>query len=378
MKRKFIAACLTAAMTTATLLPVTSNACTRMLWNSESDLVLVGRNEDYFSASAPTLVKTPQGITRSGSSNENTATIDWTVKYGSIAAFANNRFPMDGMNEKGLTARTLYFNDGAIDETNTEHEQKPVLEGDHWVSYILDNFATVEEAIKGLEKVRLMAIKGGYSYSASPKHLSMADASGDSAIVEIQNGEVKIFHGREYQVMTNPPKIQTQIAKEKANQIDPNDGSFPSTWSAEDRYQKAQYWLDNFPSIKATDDVNAAYGFMYSALGNTAFVPGIALPDEDKEVGEKILKHTQDKDTYGVATYLQSISDLTNLTYRIKSVLAPADVYMHLSDIDFKQGSKVEVIPRIDRYAQNGIEGDISDQFTEINTPDIYNQDIVN
>lgn len=191
MKRKFIAACLTAAMTTATLLPVTSNACTRMLWNSESDLVLVGRNEDYFSASAPTLVKTPQGITRSGSSNENIATIDWTVKYGSIAAFANNRFPMDGMNEKGLTARTLYFNDGAIDETNTEQEQKPVLEGDHWVSYLLDNFATVEEAIKGLEKVRLVAIKGGYSYSASPKHLSMADASGDSAIVEIQTEKLR-------------------------------------------------------------------------------------------------------------------------------------------------------------------------------------------
>ncbi|GAM55900.1 choloylglycine hydrolase [Vibrio ishigakensis] len=225
MKKKLIISCLAAALTTTALIPTSVSACTRMLWNTDSEFVIVGRNEDYFSASAPTLVKTPRGIERRGSVDDNANAIEWRTKYGSIAAFANNRFPMDGMNEKGLTARTLYFDQGEIDQVSTSDDM-PELDGDHWVSYVLDNFATVDEAVKALESVKLVAIKGGYSYSASPKHLSIADSTGDSAIVEIQDGEVKIFHGKQYQVMTNPPNMQTQISKAKERSIDVNDGTF--------------------------------------------------------------------------------------------------------------------------------------------------------
>jgi len=41
----------------------------------------------------------------------------------------------------------------------------------------------------------------GYSY-ATPNHLAMADATGDSAVVEIQDGKVVTFYGREIQVLT--------------------------------------------------------------------------------------------------------------------------------------------------------------------------------
>ncbi|WP_261836656.1 linear amide C-N hydrolase [Vibrio ishigakensis] len=376
MKKKLIISCLAAALTTTALIPTSVSACTRMLWNTDSEFVIVGRNEDYFSASAPTLVKTPRGIERRGSVDDNANAIEWRTKYGSIAAFANNRFPMDGMNEKGLTARTLYFDQGEIDQVSTSDDM-PELDGDHWVSYVLDNFATVDEAVKALESVKLVAIKGGYSYSASPKHLSIADSTGDSAIVEIQDGEVKIFHGKQYQVMTNPPNMQTQISKAKERSIDVNDGTFPNTWGAEDRFQKAQYWLDTFPKVKGTDDINAAYGFMYSALGTNAFVPGMALPSEDKAVGEAIMKHTSPEDSYGVGTYFQSISDLTNLVYRFKSVLAPQDVYIELGNIDWNKEKAVSVIPRIDRHAQNGLEGNIAGDFQPISEQDIYQQAVV-
>lgn len=377
MKKNFITACVAAAITASTFLPVTADACTRMLWNTDSDFVIVGRNEDYFSASAPTLVKTPQGVERRGSVESDVNAITWTVKYGSVAAYANNRFPMDGMNEKGLTARTLYFNEGKIDQNQDANNNKPILQADHWVSYVLDNFATVDQAVAALKELRLTAVHGGYSYSESPKHLSMADASGDSAIIEIQNGEVKIFHGKQYQVMANPPNLQTQIANAKNHKIDVNDGTFPSTWSAGDRFQKAQYWLNKFPNIKSTDDINAAYGFMYSALGTTAFIPGMALPEEDTAVGDKIMKHTKAEDSYGVATYFQSISDLTNLHYRFNSLLAPSDVYLDLADMNWNKQQAVSVIPRIDRYAQKGLQGNIANVFTPITEADIYQQKIV-
>ncbi|GEA60833.1 linear amide C-N hydrolase [Vibrio comitans] len=378
MIKNIITLSIAATVAATSLLPNTADACTRMLWNTNNDFVIVGRNEDYFSASAPTLVKTPHGVSRKGSNESNTPTISWTVKYGSVVAYANNRFPMDGMNEKGLTARTLYFNEGDIDQHAATDTSKPVLQADHWVSYILDNFSNIEDAVNALKQLRLTAIHGGYSYVESPKHLSMADASGDSAIIEIQNGELKIFHGKQYTVMTNPPNIQTQMEDAHNRAIDANDGSFPSTWGAEDRFQKAQYWLNNMPNIKPSDGMNAAYGFMYSALGTTAFVPGIPLPEEDKAVGEKILKHTKPEDSYGVATYLQSISDLTNRHYRFKSLLAPADVYLDLNSMDWSAQQKVAVIPRIDRYAQQGLQGNIAEAFTPINEPDIYQQNVIN
>ncbi|GAL19217.1 choloylglycine hydrolase [Vibrio maritimus] len=376
MKHKLVISCLAAAMTSAALLPTSASACTRMLWNTDSDFVMVGRNEDYFSASAPTLVKTPRGIERKGSVNQQDNVAEWKVKYGSIVSFANNRFAMDGINEQGLTARTLYFDQGETDEHQSDNN-KPVLEGDHWVSYVLDNFSTVSDALEGLEGLRLVSVKGGYSYSASPKHMSIADSTGDSAIIEIQDGEVKVFHGEQYRVMTNPPNIQTQVEQASKRKIDANDGTFPNTFSGSDRYQKAQYWLENFPKVKSTDDINAAYGFMYSALGTTAFVPGTPLPAEDAAVGKEIMKHTQSEDSYGVGTYFQSISDLTNKVYRFKSLLAPSDVYVNLSDIDWKKEKTVEVIPRIDRHAQAGLQGDIIGDFQAIEENDIYEQPIV-
>ncbi|QDO85897.1 linear amide C-N hydrolase [Shewanella psychropiezotolerans] len=370
----------TATTFTGLTIAADSVACTRMLWNTDSNApIMVGRNEDYYSASNPTLVMTPRGIKRVGTSEVEplSGVAHWVSKYGSLVVYANNRFPMDGMNEKGLTARTLYFNQGEIDQLVSDNDQSLQLDGDHWVSYILDNFATVNDAVKAIkERVHLVAVKGGYSYSATPKHLSIADSTGDSAIIEIQEGQVKVFHGEEYRVMTNPPNYQSHL-KDVATQtqLNPNSESFPSTWSADDRFLKADYWLKHFPKMH-DKDANAAYGFMYQALGNTAFVPGMALPPEDALAGKAILKElSHPEESYGVSTYFQSISDLTNKVYRFKSLIAPSDVYLDLKKIDFASLAQVKVIYRIDEYAQQGFTGNLMSHFTPI-TGDIYQQQI--
>lgn len=43
-------------------------------------------------------------------------------------------------------------------------------------------------------------------------HLSISDATGDNAIFEYINGELKIHHDRSYQVMTNSPVFDQQLA----------------------------------------------------------------------------------------------------------------------------------------------------------------------
>ena len=94
------------------------NACTRIFWNSNPDLIIVGRNEDYVTASHPSFVATPRGVKRWGTADKakRSKAISWTVKYGNVAIYENNRFPNDGMNEAGLTARTLYYLEGSPNE----------------------------------------------------------------------------------------------------------------------------------------------------------------------------------------------------------------------------------------------------------------------
>jgi choloylglycine hydrolase len=355
--------------------------CTRILWNTNPDLIIVGRNEDYVSASHPTFVATPCGVKRWGTSDEakRARSISWLVKYGNVAAYANNRFPNDGMNEAGLTARTLFYVDGETNEIVAPDSKKKELDEDHWVSFLLDNFATVADAVEATRnEVHIVSVVGkkrsGYSY-ATPKHLAMADATGDSAIVEIRSGKVVIHHGAEFRILTNNPGYEEQL-RNVAKYKTVTEDELPVSWAAADRFVRADYHLRNLPGPK-NNDAPTAYGFMYSALANVAMPAGLPAPDEDKEIVKTLVDNLTDpNETYGGAsTYFQSISDLTNKHYRFKSLIAPSDVFFDFKGYSFTRGQPVRVIKRIDLYAQKSWSGDVIPHLLEIKG-DIYDHSI--
>ena len=381
MKRTYLTLCVGAVFSLVALAAVDATSCTRIFWNTNPDLMIVGRNEDYVTASHPSLVATPRGVRRWGTADEarRSKTISWTVKYGNVAIYENNRFPNDGVNEAGLTARTLYYLEGDPNELVAPDSKKKELDEDHWVSFVLDNFATVAEAVDAIRsQVHIVSVVGkkgsGYSY-ATPKHLSMADATGDSAIVEIQDGKVMIFHGREFQILTNNPAYQEQLAN-AAKHKNVQQEALPGSWSETDRFVRADYFLRNFPKPRK-NDAPTAYGFMYSALGSVVMPAGLPTPAEDTEIIKKIVANLSDPtETYGgTSTYWQSISDLTNKHYRFKSLIAPSDVYFDLDDYNFAKGQPVRLIKRIDLYAQKGWSGDVIPQLVEIDG-DVYEQSI--
>ena len=358
-----------------------AHSCTRILWNSNDALVIVGRNEDYVTASHPTLVATPRGIQRVGTSDKSkeAKAVSWTVKYGNIAVYANNRFPNDGINEAGLSARTLFYLDGKTNEIVAPDSKKRELYEDHWVSYVLDNFANVKDAVRSIKNdvyiVSIKAEKGsGFSY-ATPKHLAISDASGDSAIIEIEDGKVKIFHGKEYQVLTNPPAYQKEMDNLKKYKNVKQD-KLPVSWSASDRFVRANYFLQHLPAPRK-NDANTAYGFMYSALASEVMPAGLPSPQEDIKLIKDLVSTLLDpNETYGgAATYYQSISDLSNKQYRFKSLIAPSDVYFDFKGYDFSKGQPVQIIKRIDEYAQQGWSGDVKEHLVKIKG-DIYAQDV--
>ena len=112
----------------------------------------------------------------------------------------------DGMNEAGLVANLLWLVESEYPEYDSS---KPGLTIAAWAQYVLDNFATVEEAVRALEAEPFTLFSDNVpgEERLATLHLSLSDASGDSAIVEYIDGKQVIHHSRVYQVMTNSPTL---------------------------------------------------------------------------------------------------------------------------------------------------------------------------
>ncbi len=71
---------------------------------------------------------------------------------------------------------------------------------------MLDNFATVSEAVAALSKDEFYVVTT-LTPDGKPGqlHLSISDASGDSAIFQYVAGKLQIHHDRRYQVIDLTP-----------------------------------------------------------------------------------------------------------------------------------------------------------------------------
>ena len=88
-------------------------ACSRILWNTNSQAVVTARTMDLYMDDKPRLVYLPRGIARRGANVDGAAR--WTSKYASIAVTGMDAASDDGLNEAGLGAHLLYLH-------GSEHE----------------------------------------------------------------------------------------------------------------------------------------------------------------------------------------------------------------------------------------------------------------
>ena len=128
-------------------LALPSQACTRAVYLGPDNMVITGRTMDWKEDLKSNIYLFPRGIKRAGADSGNT--IHWTSKYGSVITAGYDIGTSDGMNEKGLVANILYLTESSYDRPN---DTRPVMGISIWTQYVLDNFATVDEAVKELRK----------------------------------------------------------------------------------------------------------------------------------------------------------------------------------------------------------------------------------
>ena len=171
-----------------------ADACTRILYELGTKDAIVGRTMDWMVDPNTDLWAFPKGMERDG--GVGARSIKWTSKYGSVISSFYNVATVDGINDAGLVANTLYL--AEADYGDAKSSTKPEISVGAWTQYALDNFATVAEAVDALSKEPFVIVAPDLPGGAKATgHLALADASGDSAIFEYIGGKLVIHHGAE-------------------------------------------------------------------------------------------------------------------------------------------------------------------------------------
>ena len=215
----------------------------------------------------------PRGVVRRGANTDKT--VFWTSKYGSLSAAGYDIGITDGMNEAGLVANLLFLPESVYKRPG---DTRPVMGLSVWTQYVLDNFATVDEAVAELskEKFRIDApdLPNGVQ---SRLHLAISDPSGDSAIFEYRDGKLEIHHGRQCQVMTNSPFYDDQLAILGYWRQIGGLTMLPGTNRASDRFVRASFYID---AVVQTSDPKIAVPAVMSVMRNVSVPYGISTPDK--------------------------------------------------------------------------------------------------
>ena len=328
-----------AAITAGTQLN-TTEACTRVVYQGKDNTVLTARSMDWKEDTRTNLWIFPRGMKRNGEIGKNP--LEWTSKYGSVVASAYDICSTDGMNEKGLVANLLWL---AESEYPQWDGKKPGLSIAAWVQYILDNFATVDEAISYVEKGTFEVVSDMMPDGTrmATLHLSISDADGDNAIFEYIGGELKIHHDKSYQVMTNSPVFDQQLA---LNDYWKNIGGttfLPGTNRAADRFVRASFYINAIPKVA---DTRTAVASVFSVIRNTSVPLGITTPNEPNIS----------------STRWRTVSDQKNKVYFFESTIQPNVFWVNLQDVDFSEKAPVKML---DLVSGKTYAGNTANQFVE-------------
>ena len=316
-----------------------AHACSRVLWVRSGQPVLVGRTMDWFEPMKTNLWALPRGIERTGLAGKNS--LRWTSRYGSVVAVVYDFASADGMNEKGLAANILWLAEADYGHRDTK---LPGLSVSLWAQYYLDNYATVAEAVEATEKggFQLVPVTVGIREKmSSTVHLSLADKSGDSAIIEYAGGKPMIYHGRQYTVMTNSPTFDQQLELAKQYKGLGGDQPLPGTSDAHDRFVRASYYVKHLPMPANYREAVAA---MLSVMRN------VSAPFGTNEPGKPNIS----------ATIFRTVADLTNGVYFYESTSSPNIVWLELDHLKLAAGAPVEKLDLVDH---SDLVGDVTRQF---------------
>ena len=162
----------------------------------------------------------------------------------------------------------------------------------------------------------------------------------DSAavVLEYLDGKLSIHEGKEYQVMTNSPRYEYQLAINDYWKEVGGLQMLPGTNRSSDRFVRASFYIHAIPQ---TADAKIAVPSVLSVMRNVSVPFGINTPEKP---------HIS-------STRWRSVSDQKNKVYYFESTLTPNLFWLDLKKIDFspKAGIKKLSLTKGEIYAGDAV-----------------------
>lgn len=321
-----------------------AEACTRAVYLGPEGRILTGRSMDWKLPMVSNLFAFPRGMARDGAAGERSA--EWTSVYGSLVVTGYDISTADGMNEEGLVVNLQW----EVEATYPEDDGvTPRMSLSVFPQYLLDRYATVAEAVSDLRDTPVLIQGGevpvGPPGRAATVHLSMSDATGDSAIIEFVDGEMVIWHDRSYQVMTNEPTFERQLAiREYWDGVNPRE-FMPGTVRATDRFVRASFYIN---AVEQTADARRAAAATFSVIRQTSVPWGISIADQPNLS----------------TTRWRVVADHLDLRYYVESVTSPSVFWVDLANLDLSEGAPVMKLD-LGIDMERVLSGEVSASFEE-------------
>lgn len=317
--------------------------CTRILWSSGGQpglgTVAVARTLDWMEDTHTVLSLRPRGVQRDSGVDQGSVT--WTSTYASVVSLLYSTLIADGLNEAGFVVNGLYLTEA---DYGPRDPSRPGFRLGLIVQYLLDCFATVEQAVAWFEAENPQLVAEVIGTEAGTAHLSVADRSGDSAVIEFLDGETTIHRGTDVTVMANSPAYDEQLAQSARYLGLGGELALPGGPQSPERYVRASVYRAGLPT---TDSAREAVAMLLSAARTVAVPYGVSEPGKPNVA----------------ATRWIALSDLTNGRYFFNSTLAPSVIWVDLAQAEFTEG--VEEL-QFDPSADPDASGDITNRFVAV------------
>jgi len=234
--------------------------------------------------------------------------------------------------------REFHGNEGLVLSLGFE-EPRPIAQ------YVLDNYATVDEAVAALSRQPIYALPV-MTPDGKPGnvHLSISDAGGDSAILEYVAGKLVIHHGRQFQVMTNSPVFDQQLALNKYWEQIGGTTMLPGTNRAADRFVRASFYINAVPK---TSDADAGVAEVFSVMRNVSVPLGLSTPGQPNIA----------------STLWRTVADQRDKVYYFESTRYPSIVWVKLADINFDADQPTRELKLAAAAEPSGAGGDVTAKF---------------
>lgn len=186
----------------------TADACTGISMTAADGSYIQARTIEWggsFLESQYVIV--PRNMTQTSFTPTGVNGVTFKSKYGYVGlSVAQKEFVAEGINEAGLSAGLFYFpNYGKYVDYDPKYNSTTIADL-QLVPWMLAQFATVDEVVKAINTVRIVAIESDKNVASTTIHWRVGDHSGKQIVIEIVDGVVNVYDNT-VGVLTNSPSF---------------------------------------------------------------------------------------------------------------------------------------------------------------------------